>query len=269
MLYESHSHTPLCKHAVGSPSEYAAVADRVGLSGITITCHNPMPDGFSAHVRMAPEEWDEYQRIVAEAAEQWRGRIDVRCGLEADYYPGYEDYVREQIASTPSLSYVIGSVHPQTPEYRRDYRSDDPYNDQVTYFNMLAEAAETNLFDCISHPDLIKNEMPDDWRVDRILDVIAGVLDRIAATRTAMELNTSGRQKKIAEMNPFPQMLRMMRDRDISVVIGADAHVPDRVGEGYLDAMDLLQQAGYDEIVFFVDRQPQRVAIDSARRQLV
>lgn len=268
MLYESHSHTPLCKHASGMPEQYAAAAQRVGLQGITITCHNPMPDQFSAHVRMALDEWDQYQQMVHEAADAYRGRVDVRLGLEADYYPGYVDFVRQQIADAP-LSYVIGSVHPQTPEYRRDFRTDDPLADQITYFEMLADAAETRLFDCISHPDLIKNETFDDWHPDQLLDTIAPTLDRIAAVGTAMELNTSGRYKRVAEMNPFPQMLSMMRQRDIPVVIGADAHVPERVGEGYLEAMELLEQAGYEDVTFFIDRQAQRIPIPQARSLLL
>lgn len=262
-LYESHSHTPLCKHAFGSPIEYGAAALRRGLAGITLTCHNPMPNGFSAGVRMAPEEWGQYQAIVQEATDYWAGQIDVRLGLEADYFPGYEDWLDKQINSAP-LSYVIGSVHPQIAEYRAKFNTDDPVENQRTYFRLLADAAETKLFDCISHPDLIKNEFVDDWEPERILDSIAESLDRIAATGTAMELNTSGRLKKISEMNPFPQMLSMMNDRGISVVIGADAHVPERVGEGYDVALELLLAAGYDEITYFVERKPRRARIDQA-----
>ena len=47
LLYESHSHTPLCKHARGEPEEYAAVAEARGLKGIIFTCHCPLPDGIS------------------------------------------------------------------------------------------------------------------------------------------------------------------------------------------------------------------------------
>ena len=53
LIYESHSHTPLCKHADGWPVDYAAVAEERGLKGLIVTCHNPMPDGFSSGVRMA------------------------------------------------------------------------------------------------------------------------------------------------------------------------------------------------------------------------
>jgi len=71
MMYESHKHTPLCKHAYGEPEEYAARAEERGLRGIIVTCHNPMPDGFSPHVRMSPAEFDEYLEIVNRARDAW------------------------------------------------------------------------------------------------------------------------------------------------------------------------------------------------------
>jgi histidinol-phosphatase (PHP family) len=262
-LYESHSHTPLCKHARGLPTEYALAAYRAGLAGITITCHNPMPDGFSAGVRMSMEQWDEYQQLVSEATSHWSGRVDVRLGLEADYFPGYESFLEKQITSAP-LSYVLGSVHPQISEYRAQFSSPDPVEHQSTYFRMLAQAAETKLFDCISHPDLIKNETVNDWIPERILEVIGEALDRIAKTGIAMELNTSGKLKKIPEMNPFPTMLEMMAQRGIPVVLGADAHVPERVGDGYAEGLELLSRSGYQEVTYFVERKPRQVCINTA-----
>ena len=50
VLYEMHMHTPLCKHARGEPEDYAAVAERRGLKGIVVTCHNPTNDGWSPGV---------------------------------------------------------------------------------------------------------------------------------------------------------------------------------------------------------------------------
>jgi histidinol-phosphatase (PHP family) len=79
-----------------------------------------------------------------------------------------------------------------------------------------------------------------------------------------MELNTSGVQKALPEMNPSPAQLAMMCERGIPVVLGADAHVPERVGDGYLTAMRKLQAAGYSEISYFIDRQRQSLAIDDA-----
>ena len=70
LIYESHSHTPLCKHADGWPVDYAAVAEERGLKGLIVTCHNPMPDGFSSGVRMAESEFGRYLEIIEEAKDR-------------------------------------------------------------------------------------------------------------------------------------------------------------------------------------------------------
>jgi histidinol-phosphatase (PHP family) len=267
ILYESHSHTPLCKHAYGEPTEYAAQAEARGLRGIIFTCHSPLPDGFSANVRMTPEQFETYVDMVAAAREEYAGRVDVRLGLESDYYPGVEPWLEKLHAREP-LHHVLGSVHPQVPDYRVQYFKGDWFAYQQVYFDHLACAAETGLYDTLAHPDLIKNEAPHEWDFARIQPFIEHALDRIAATGVAMELNTSGRQKVIKEFNPAPSILRLMQARGIPVVLGADAHVPHRVSEGYEDAMAALQAAGYSEINFFLDRKRQTVAITDALASL-
>ena len=69
-------------------------------------------------------------------------------------------------------------------------------------------------------------------------------------------------------MNPGPAILREMRLRGIPVVIGADAHVPKRVGDGFLAAMNLLEAAGYSQVRYYLDRTPQDVDIAAARASL-
>lgn len=263
LLYESHCHTPLCKHAYGEPDEYAAVALRRGFKGITFTCHCPLPDGFSASVRMAPEQFDDYVAMIHATRDKFAGKLDVRLGLESDYFPGVEPWLEELHARVP-LSHVLGSIHYQVSDYRKLFHTGDVFSYQELYFDHLARSAESGLFDTLAHPDLIKNESPKDWDFERLRPVIAKSLDRIAATGVAMELNTSGVEKPLPEMNPSPSMLAMMRERGIPVVIGADAHVARRVGDGYLTALGLLENAGYSEVSFFVDRKRQSIRIPDA-----
>ena len=267
LLYESHCHTPLCKHARGEPIEYAAAAERRGLKGIVFTCHCPLPDGISLSVRMAPGQYDRYIAMVAEARERFAGRVDVRLGLESDYYPGVEPWLEKLHARAP-LHHVIGSVHPQVPEYVERFFTGDWFAYQQTYFDHLAAAAETGLYDTLGHPDLVKNESPPEWRFARIEPFIQRALDRIAATGVAMEINTSGLHKAIPEMNPGPEMLRHMQRRGIPVVIGADAHRPDRVGADYDTALHALAAAGYRDVNFFLDRKRHAVPISQALASL-
>lgn len=267
ILFESHSHTPLCNHAVGDPSDYAAVAHARGLRGLIVTCHNPMPDGFSHHVRMREDQLEEYIDLVARTRETWADRLDVRLGLEADYFEGHETYLERQLASA-DFQFVLGSVHPQIAEFRAKYWQSDLLEVQRTYFRLLAQSAESGLFDSLAHPDLIKNHTAESWNPQLILDDVRHALDRIAATGVAMELNTSGLNKTIPEMNPFPAMLMEMSQRDIPVTLGADAHDPRRVADGYEQALQLLSECGYKHVSFFIERERQDIPIEQAAASL-
>ena len=267
LLYESHCHTPLCKHAHGEPGEYAAAAEARGLKGIIFTCHCPLPGLGPNNVRMDPEQYEDYVALIAAAREKFAGRVDVRLGLESDYYPGVEPWLEKLHARHP-LHHVLGSVHMQVTEYRQRFFRGDWFEYQQLYFQHLAESAETGLYDTLAHPDLVKNESPADWHFARIRPHIERALDRIAATGVAMELNTSGLHKAIREINPSPTMLGLMQARGIPVVLGADAHVPTRVAADYTGALRTLQSVGYTEVGYFLDRKRHTVPIADALASL-
>ena len=267
ILYESHCHTPLCKHALGTPSDYAAMAEQRGLKGIIVTCHGPLPDNLGIEHRMAPEEFEEYVDSVAAAREEYAGRVDVRLGLESDFVPGLEAWA-EKLHQRAPLHHVLGSVHMQMTFYKARYFTGDMFAYQQTYFEHLAQSAETGLYDTLSHPDLVKNEAPHAWQFARIKPFIERALDRIAKTGVAMELNTSGLNKALPEMNPGPQMLTLMRERGIPVVLGADAHRPQRVADRFEQALRQLDELGFQHVSFFIERQRQDVLIHDALASL-
>jgi histidinol-phosphatase (PHP family) len=267
VLYESHCHTTLCNHAFGEPDEYAAVALARGFKGITFTCHCPLPDGYSASVRMRPDQYDDYIAMIAATRENFAGKLDVRLGLESDFYPGVEPWLEKLHARVP-LSHVLGSIHYQVMDYRRRYYTGEIFSYQQVYYDHLALSAESGLFDTLAHPDLIKNESPADWDFEQMRNCIEHSLDRIAATGVAMELNTSGAYKTLPEMNPSLSQLMLMRERCIPVVIGADAHTPQRVGDGFMPALHLLLAAGYSDVSLFIDRRRQDIPIQVAMDSL-
>ena len=267
LLYESHCHTPLCKHASGSPSDYAAVAEQRGLKGLIVTCHAPLPDGLGIDHRMAPGEYETYVELVAKAREEFAGRVDVRLGLESDFVPGLERWAEKLHARVP-LNHVLGSVHMQMSFYRARFFTGCFFEYQKTYFEHLAQSAETGLFDTLSHPDLVKNESPEEWNFSRIQPFIERALDRIAKAGVAMELNTSGLNKVLPEMNPGPRMLALIQARGIPIVLGADAHRPTRVADRYEQALRLLDELGFEHVNYFVERRRQQVPIGAALASL-
>lgn len=216
---------------------------------------------------MDPSEYAQYHALIERARETFAGRIDVRAGLESDYYPGVEPWL-EELHGRYELHHVLGSVHTQVGHYRRKYFTGDFFAYQQTYFDHLAEAAETGLYDTLAHPDLVKNEAPEEWDLRRIRPFIERALDRIAATGVAMELNTSGLLKALPEMNPGRDMLVLMQTRGIPVVVGADAHRPERVGDRFREALQTLADIGYTDVSYFLERRRRTVPVAEALASL-
>ncbi|MYD88798.1 MAG: histidinol-phosphatase [Caldilineaceae bacterium SB0662_bin_9] len=264
IFYESHMHTTLCRHATGSVDDYARQAVKRGLKGITVTCHCPLPNKIDHRNRMAPDELDTYVDLVFRAAAKWRSRLDIRMGMESDFAPFLIPYLTE-LHEAHSFSYILGSVHPQAEYFRERYATGDTPAYRRTYYRMLAVAAETGLFDCLSHPDLVKYIDRAEWNFDFFAPVIEESLDRIAAAETCMELNTAGHLMSLREYSPGSAQLKMMHQRRIPVVVGADAHVAGRVGDHFKEALDLLANIGYRTVSIFLDRERRDLDIEQVR----
>lgn len=265
--YDTHCHTELCRHARGVPSDYAEAAEERGLKGLVVTCHAPMPEEFGANVRMAEDEFDAYVELVGFTRELFAGRVDVHLGLEVDYVPGYESQVEAAILRAP-LDYVLGSVHCQLNPWISQLFLDDPEEIQCLYFEHLAQAAETGLFDCLAHPDQVKYLLPEAWRPRRILNYVRRCLDRIAASGTAVELNTAGLNRRPAEMSPGLWFLRESAKREIPVVMGSDAHQPERVGGDFEVGLSLLAEAGYKQVWLCLEGQRHAFGLDAVFHSL-
>ncbi len=218
---------------------------------------------------MDPEQFNDYVTLIERAADHMTEHdFEVKLGMESDWFPGMEDWLKT-LHSRADFHYILGSVHYHIPEYRAEFWKGDGEAFQMGYFRHLADAAETGLFDCISHPDLVKNAFPETWDFDLVQPVIAESLDRIQQSGVAMELNTSGIHKAFPEMNPGNEMLSMMAERDIPVVIGSDSHQPRRVAAQFDDALEALAEVGFREVSFFHERQRQSLPIEAALASLL
>src|SRR3954462_3785603 len=104
-----HMHTPLCRHAVGEPTELAARALTLGLTEIGFSDHSPMPRDDFDEWRMKASDLDEYISNVEQARRDHPSLI-IKIALEVDYLPGGEDWIRE-LARRHPWDYLIGAVH--------------------------------------------------------------------------------------------------------------------------------------------------------------
>ncbi|MDK2820413.1 MAG: histidinol-phosphatase family [Clostridia bacterium] len=179
--------------------------------------------------------------------------IPVRAGLEVDFYPGQRSY-QEDILNKP-WDYIIGSVHaigkwefdrPGEEKGFDDWDIDDLYK---TYFEIVGQAAATGFFQVIGHLDLIKiyGHRPK----KNVLELVEPTLQIIAKSGVAMELNTAGLFKPVAEIYPEYQILERAFDLNIPVIISSDAHIPLEVGRERKYAEEILKGIGYTRLAKF------------------
>ena len=265
-MYDSHVHTPLCRHAEGEPAAYLAAARERGLAGLVFTDHNPMPPWFDPESRMPEAQLPLYHRLVEAVRAQAPDGFYVGLGLEADFHPGTEAYVRAQLEAYP-YDYVIGSVHfigawPfDHPDFADEFERRDRLEVYADYYALVYAAAESGLFDAIGHLDLPKKfgHLPP----EEAWDLVEGVLGAVRDAGLALDVNTAGWRKPARELYPAPEILKRARELGIPVVLGSDAHAPDEVGARFAEAAARLSEAGYREAWVYKNRKPEPYPLEA------
>jgi histidinol-phosphatase (PHP family) len=255
MLTDYHMHTPLCRHASGTPEEYVAAAKAAGLAEIGFSDHSPMPQYYDDW-RMLVEELPQYFDWIA-AARAAAGDMPVRAALEVDWLEGGERWI-ENLASRAPWDYLIGSVHyigewnfdnPALKQRFTDFGTEEAWD---RYWTLFANAARSGYFEIMGHPDLIKKfgHRPGGDLRRYYEPAVAAV----AEAGVAIEINTAGLFKDVQEMYPALDFLKLARAAHVPLTINSDAHAPDEVGRAFPAAVQLAKAAGYTEVVRFAGR---------------
>lgn len=271
MLIDYHTHHERCGHAVGTLEEYVRQGIRIGLKQLGLSDHLPLihvnPAEYYPEMAMPLEELPRYVEECLELKERYKGQIELRLGLEADYIEGYEERIRVILEPYP-WDYLIGSVHFlgewDITDHRQvhGWKGKDSLEVYRQYYQAVRQSAASRIYDIIGHMDVIKRfgYGPDteEGRAE-VRELERGALRQIAEAGIAMELNASGLSKPCAEMFPSRRVLEEAFRLGIPLTLGSDAHDPLKLGEGLAEARQLLWDVGFREVVTFEGRR--RVAV--------
>jgi histidinol-phosphatase (PHP family) len=204
--------------------------------------------------RWARDDVDAYCAFVRE-------ETDLRLGIEADFVAGAEDRLANFLEAR-EWDYVVGSVHFVRDEAidMEDWsvwgRGESAEKVWRRYFETLAEAARSGLYDIMAHPDLVKV-----WGTDAPVPegdlrryyepAIEGFLDG----GVAVEVSTAGLRKPVGEIYPARGFLELAVEAGLPVALSSDAHTADQLGYRYEDAVALLEQVGIGELSVFERRE--------------
>jgi len=173
--------------------------------------------------------WDEW---AIDDIDQYVEAVEsspIKLGIEGDYILGAEEKLEAMLGSRP-FDYVVGSVHflgdysLDTEEYTIWDGTQDADDIWRRYFETLASAARSGLFDILAHPDLVKV-----WGV--------------------------------GEVYPAPAFREMCVEAGAVFALSSDAHEPDQIGFRYPEALEFLASHGVEQLAIFEDRQRKLVPV--------
>jgi histidinol-phosphatase (PHP family) len=240
---------------VENVDRYLAAAEDAGISELGCSEHVYR---FTAALEIWRHPfWEEQARDDLDAYCDFVRTTSLKLGIEMDFVPGAEDRTRTLLESR-DFDYVLGSVH-----FVGDRAVDDEgwdiwelRGDADTvwrrYFEALAEAARSGLFDVLAHPDLVKvwgRGRPVPERDPRFYYEPA--IEAIGEAGVAVEVSTAGLRKPIRELYPAPAFAAMCLEAGAPFALSSDAHAPADVGHAYERAVEELRGWGVEEIATF------------------
>ncbi len=260
-MLDLHIHTSLCGHACGEMEEYIEEALKKGLSIMGFSDHLPHnhipPLGPFTRLAMDEKSLLYYVENVLTLKEKYSNSIEILLGIEADFYPQYEDKTARLLENYP-FDYVIGSVHVlgdwlfDSPRFIQEWDKRDIDKVYEEYYGLIKKLIKTGLFNIIGHFDLPKkfNHRPQ-INLDGVIIDLASDIKRGGMV---VELNTSGLRYAAGEIYPSLEIVRILRDEEIPITLGSDAHKPEEVGENFDLSVNIAQYFKFTHLTAFRQR---------------
>lgn len=266
-----HTHTRYCD---GKYSAEDMVLAAIGnnMHSVGISTHGPTT--FESDWNIKKFEVEKYIKEIQLLKEKYKTSIEIYLGMELDYIPGigFDNQVKSIIER---LDYYIGSLH-YLGTFRNgimwtvDYNIDEllrGINESFggnkrlaveTYYNLIAEMAYLYEPPIIGHLDLFKknnkNNIIFDEREDWYINAVDKCLNTIKKTSSVIEINTGGIARGYtAEQYPSDFIIKMIKEKEIPIIINSDAHTTDAIACKYDDMYKLVYNIGINKSVYLTD----------------
>lgn len=252
MLKNYHSHTYRCGHAYGTDDEFIQAAIDAGYGVLGFSEHAPWPfkDGYQeldSRQRIKMEELDSYLADMQALQEKYKGQIEMKIGLECEYFPQYFDWLK---TVKHRFDYLLLGVHcADHDEHLTHYYARSTKPEQVEEYTRCALAGmESGLFAYIAHPELCLADYP--VYDDVCKHMVHSICRKAKELDMPLEYNLygvdkqgRGRQKGLGY--PCKLFWETAADYGCTAIIGVDAHRPENFNrQRFLDAQDYLGSLG-------------------------
>lgn len=260
-----HTHSTFCD-GKNTPEEMITEAIKKNFDIIGFSSHSMYPFAETWHI--APRDHEPYVKEIARFKKEYKNKIEILTGFEADFIPSLCMPTHERFAEF-SPDFLIGSVHFIVNE--KGFVTVDESAEGVKngieklfngngkrftqeYFYLEREMLKHGDFEILGHCDLVKlrnqtlhffNE-EDSWYKSEI----KALVKEIKKHDVIVEVNTGAiARKNLDDIYPSKPILQLLHDANIPVTINSDAHTTAGLDAAFDFAKKKIREAGFTETV--------------------
>ena len=259
-LTNYHSHCSFCDGRAPL-EEFVKEAITQGFYSYGVSSHAPLP--FPTQWTMEWEQMEAYLDEFKNLRSKYADEIELYVGLEIDYLNEESNPSVARFTELP-LDYRIGSVHllydaagevvdiDCSPAVFKE-RVDRHFNGDVLrvvrmYFDRLFRMVELGGFDILGHADKMHYNascyhpglLDEPWYEALMKDYFS----LVASRGYLVEINTKA-YDSLGTFYPNSRYWELMKEYQIKVLVNSDAHYPERINAGRMEALRLLQAKGF------------------------
>ena len=246
-----HTHTNYCD-GKDSPEELVKAALNKGFFALGFSSHSftEMDKSFALN----PEKAEKYRAEIAALKEKYKGKIELYCGIEQDYFSDEPTY---------AYDYVIGSVHyvlkngeyiavDDTAQIVRE-AADRLYGGDFDalaedYFALVSNVAEKTNADIIGHFDLVSkySEINGYGESPRFLAAAERAVKALMPYGLPFEINTGAMAKGVRSVPyPSPEILKIIKKHGGEIMLSSDCHDKNYLDFAFDKAAALARETGF------------------------
>lgn len=234
MISNYHTHTARCHHATGADEEYIKRAIAEGIKILGFSDHAPYiyPEGYESFYKMTPGESGEYFSSLRHLRNKYKDKIEIHIGYEAEYYPALWDVTFDFWKKSNIPEYLILGQHFVREEFSKtgerivhSARGTDERDMLSRYVDTVIEGLETGAFTYLAHPDVINFYGDEDFYKEEVERLVV----RAKELSIPLEVNLLGMHLK--RHYPTPLFWEVASKHSPDVILGTDAHEPERIAD--------------------------------------
>lgn len=258
-----HTHTVYCD-GKNTCEELIQAAIKSGFSSIGFSGHGYTP--IDTSYCMSLENTKKYSEEIDSLKEKYEGKIKIYKGIEADL---------QSKINRSDYDYIIGSVHyiPYKDEFLPVDLSPEETKKIINrcfggksmayaraYYDEVKKVPSATSCNILGHFDLVTKfcryipelDTSSKEYITCAMDAVQAVSEKISI----FEVNT-GAMSRGYTTYPYPELniLKEMKSCGMKPVITSDCHNEEHLDYGFDTARELLREAGYKEILYFIDNE--------------